>query len=70
MNFEEKVIRELEEKVGGLNNRMLRLENGITFISSIMIRSGKSNLCIKLTKDIQKLVKRGEIYQVTITKLK
>jgi hypothetical protein len=45
------------------------MKKEITFVSSVMIRSGKSNLCLRLDRDIQKLVKRGEIYEVKIKKI-
>lgn len=41
MRFEEKVIRTLEEKVGGLNNRVLKLERKVAEEEKYPMKQGE-----------------------------
>jgi len=45
-------------------------EKRLYFIGKIMIRSGREVLCIGIPKEVKELVNKGEIYQVSIRKLK
>ncbi len=53
-----------------MKNKPKTVREEIRFVSQVIIRSGNNNLCLRLPREVKMLVKKGDIYQVTIKKLK